>query len=120
MNKGTLIIYLCAEDEEWVLIPSEDETQGKYTRVIHESYSWDPSNTSHVGERLTKHEIVSKWERKVIPDQWVVTELQEFEPSEYASEFNQIVLAYCERQPLSPEEVEERSYIIEVKHPALV
>ena len=119
-NKGALIIYLCAEGQEWILVPSNDETQDSYTRVIHESYSWKPGSTASVGDRLTKHEIVSHDERRVIPDQWVVVEVQDFEPSEYASEFNQIVLAYCERQPLSPQEVEELSYVVEVKRPALV
>lgn len=119
-NKGALIIYLCAEGQEWILVPSGDETQDSYTRVIHESYSWKPGSTASVGDRLTKHEIVSHDERRVIPDQWVVVEVQDFEPSEYASEFNQIVLAYCERQPLSPEEVERQSYVVEVKRPALV
>lgn len=119
-NKGTLVIYLCAEDEEWIVTPSGDDTLDSSTRVIHESYDWSPDRTVELGERLTKHEQVGEWECKVIPDEWVVVEVERFDPSEYSREFSDVVLAYCERQPLSPEEVERQSYVVEVKRPALV
>ncbi|MGD1850941.1 MAG: hypothetical protein ACFCBU_10150 [Cyanophyceae cyanobacterium] len=103
-----------------MLITSEHDPRGRYTRILLESYYWSDSRTVDVGERLTKHEKVGDWQCKVIPDEWVVVEVERFDPSERSREFTDVVLAYCERQPLSPQEVEERSYVVEVKRPALV
>ena len=120
MTKGTLIIYLCAEGEEWIILPPEnDDILGRATRVIKESYSWDPDDTTEVGERLTNHATVGDNQCQVIPSEWVVTSVESAEASSL-SEFDEIVLAYCERQPLSPEELEEQSYVTDIKQPALV
>jgi len=119
-DNGTLVIYMCAEDQDWILVPSGDETQDSYTRIIHESYSWDASKTATVGERLTKHEIVGARERRVIPSEWVVTEVEAYEPSDDRPGFGGVTIAYCERQPLTTDETEQRSYITEVQVPALV
>lgn len=120
MTKGTLIIYLSPEDEDGMLVTSKEDPTGRYTRVLLESYSWDPNKKVKVGDRLKKYENIGQWQRKVIPDEWVVANVEAFEPSEYSLEFSEIVLAHCDRQPLSPQEVEERSYVVEVKRPALV
>lgn len=120
MTKGTLIFYLSPEDEDGLLITSEDDPNGRYTRVLRESYSWDPNWKPKVGERLKKFENVGQWERKVIPDVWVAVSFETFEPPEYSQEFKSIVIAHCERRPLTPEEVEEQSYIVPVKRPAMV
>ncbi|MGD1851032.1 MAG: hypothetical protein ACFCBU_10615 [Cyanophyceae cyanobacterium] len=119
-TKGTFIIYLSLENEDGLLIKSDDEPAGRYTRVLLESYSWDPDKKVKVGDRLKKYENVGQWQRKVIPDEWVVASVEAVEPSEYSLEFSKIVLAHCERQLLSPKEVEERSYVVEVKRPAFV
>jgi len=120
MTKGTLIIYLSPEDEDGMLITSKEDPTGRYTRVLLESYSWDPNKKVKVGDRLKKYENVGQWQRKVIPDEWVVTNVEGFEPSEYPLEFSKIVLAYCERQPLSPQEIEDETYTVEVRQPAMV
>ncbi|MGD1904211.1 MAG: hypothetical protein ACFB9N_18450 [Geitlerinemataceae cyanobacterium] len=120
MTDGILIVYLCAEDQEWILVPSGDGTQDSYTRVIQESYSWDASQTASVGERLTKHEIVGARERRVIPSEWIVTEVESYNPLGDRQGFGTVVLAYCERQPLTAEESEEQSYVTDVQVPAFV
>jgi hypothetical protein len=111
---GTLVIYMCAEDQRWILAPSDDDTQDSYTRVIQESYSWDASKTARVGERLTKHEIVGIGERRVIPSEWVVVEVETYEPSHDQNGFGRVTIAYCQRQPLSDEETEQQSYVTRV------
>lgn len=120
MTKATLVIYLAPEFDDGILVTTDDDYQNRYTRVLSESYDWRPNRETKVGERLTKSQIVSQWERKIIPDEWVVVNVETFEPSEYSMEFTDVVIAHCERQPLSPEEVEEQSYVVEVKRPALV
>jgi hypothetical protein len=118
-NNGTLIIYLCAEDQDWLLVPSGDGTQDSYTRVIQESYSWNPGETVCVGERLTKHEIVGALERRVIPSEWVVTDVEGYESSDEMAGFGAVIVAYCERQPLTAEETEQQSYVTEVQVPVM-
>lgn len=119
-TNGTLVIYMCAEDQDWVLIPSGDDTQDSYTRIIHESYSWDANKTARIGERLTKHEIVGARERRVIPSEWIVTEVEAYEPSSDRTGFGGVTIAYCQRQPLSDEETKQQSYTTAVQVPALV
>ena len=117
MTNGILVIYLCAEGERWILAPSGDDTQDSYTRVIQESYSWDASKTARIGERLTKHEIVGIGERRVIPSEWVVVEVETYEPSHDQNRFGGVTIAYCQRQPLSDAETEQQSYVTEVLPP---
>ena len=111
---------MAPEDDDGILVTSEDEPMGRWTRVLSETYDWSPNRGVKIGKRLNRYENVSQWERKIIPDVWVVVSVETFEPSEYSQEFTDVVIAHCERQPLSPEEVEKRSYITEVKRPAMV
>jgi hypothetical protein len=119
-DNGTLVIYMCAADQDWILLPSGDDTQDSYTRVIQESYSWSPGEAVRLGERLTKHEIVSSTERRVIPAEWVVTEIEHYDTATETAAFGRVAIAYCERQPLSEAEVEQQSYTVDVQAPALV
>ena len=117
---ATLIIYMLEQSEgEWIRISAPtSEYQDRLTRVVKESYSWSPKAAVSVGDRLSEHQIVGAVERKVIPNEFVVERIENY-GTEVGNEFSGIKIAYCKRQPLSHEEVENQSYIASVKVPAV-
>ncbi len=53
--------------------------------------------------------------RRTIPTDWVVSEVESYEPSADMPGFREVVIAYCERKPLSLQEFKELIYDNNVK-----
>lgn len=108
-----LMLYLLKAGEEWVQISSDESVIGtQFTRLLRMSQDCRPSLKRKVntGERLTYHvkKAGSPWKTyDVIPAEWVVTKVVQYEPSDLSElpEFKGMTIAYCERQPLSPEAI---------------
>jgi len=117
---ATLIIYMLEQQEgEWLRIAAPSpELQDRLTRVVKESYSWSSRGGVAVGDRLSEHQIVGAVERKVVPNEFVVERIECY-GTEAGNEFAGIQVAYCSRQPLTEAEVEDESYVTEVKVPAV-
>jgi hypothetical protein len=119
-DKETLVLYLIQEDDKWVEISSDEPVIGtQLMPLLQMSYDYRPLLKRQVklGERLTYHvkQEKSPWNAyKVVPSEWVVTKVTQYEPSDLAElpEFRGVAIAYCERQPLSPEQIEAMSYEI--------
>lgn len=115
----TVELYLAKSGERWVDLNSEEPAIGKnkLTRMLNLRYDSRPSHKRgvRVGERLFYHQKLdgeSRHTSRVIPTEWVVTKVVHYEASDLSElpEFAEAIIAYCERQPLPPEEVEALSY----------
>lgn len=113
-DKPTLILYLAKENEKWVKISSDDPVVGTQLSAVLNT-TWASSlpvekRSARVGERLTYTQYFSDNSRtyKTVPSEWVVVKLVQYEPSDLMQmpDLHDIVVAYCERQPLSQEEIE--------------
>lgn len=119
-NKSTLVIYMIQSGDKWVEINSDELAIGnQMVRNLRLSYDHRPIHKRGVkiGERLTYHvrQEGSPWNTyKVVPSEWAIARVTHYEPSdlEELPEFRGITIAYCVRQPLSPEEVDAMSYEI--------
>jgi hypothetical protein len=122
-NKSTLNLYLIKEGEKWVPIESKELVVGKQlTRLLQLSHDSRPllKRKVKVGERLTYHvkKEGSPWKVYLVtPSDWVVVNVFRYDAdiSEIKGElpeFRDVQIAYCERQPLTPEETEAMTYEI--------
>jgi hypothetical protein len=122
-SKSTLSLYLVKEQEKWVQIESKELVIGKQlTRLLQLSHDSRPLLKRQVklGERLTYHvkKEGSPWKAYlVVPSDWVVVKVFRYEAdlSEIEGElpeFRDVQIAYCSRQPLTPEEAEAMTYEI--------
>lgn len=122
-SKSTLSLYLVKEGEKWVQIESKELVIGKQlTRLLQLSHDSRPLLKRQVklGERLTYHvkKEGSPWKAYLVtPSDWVVVKVFRYEAdlSEIEGdlpEFRDVQIAYCERQPLTPEEAEAMTYEI--------
>ncbi|MGL5065940.1 MAG: hypothetical protein ACRC62_38720 [Microcoleus sp.] len=122
-NKSTLTLYLIKEGEKWVPIESKELVIGKQlTRLLQFSHDSRPllKRKVKVGERLTYHvkKEGSPWKTYLVtPSDWVVVNVFRYEAdlSEIKGdlpEFRDVQIAYCDRQPLTPEEAEAMTYEI--------
>ncbi|HAG83750.1 MAG TPA: hypothetical protein DCL61_22025 [Cyanobacteria bacterium UBA12227] len=119
-DKETLVLYLIQEGNKWVKISSDEPVVGtQLIPLLQMSHDSRPILKRKVtlGERLTYHvkQEGSPWNSyNVVPSEWVVVKVTHYEPSDLAElpDFRGITIAYCERQPLSPEEIERMSYEI--------
>lgn len=120
-TKGSLILYMIQKGQDWVEIASEELAIGQqYTRILEASQDYRPllKRRVKVGERLTYHvkKEGSPWETYIVtPSDWVVVNVFRYEAdlSEVESElpeFRDLQIAYCQRKPLSEEEVAAKSY----------
>jgi len=120
VNQESLVLYLIKDGEGWVKISSDEPVVG--TQLIpwlQMSHDCRPllKRQVNLGERLTYH--VKQEESpgnsyKVVPSEWAVVKVTHYEPSDLVElpEFRGITIAYCERQPLSAEEMAAMSYEI--------
>lgn len=119
-DKESLVLYLIKDDDKWVKITSDEPVVGtQLLPLLQMSHDYRPllKRKVNLGERLTFHvkQEGSPWHTyKVVPSEWVVIKVTHYEPSDLAEipEFREIKIAYCERQPLSNEEIEAMSYEI--------
>ena len=110
----TLTLYMLKDGEEWARISSDEPVIGtQLTRLLQMSQDSRPILKRLVsnGERLTYHvkKQGSPWKAySIVPSDWVVTKVVQYEPFSLGElpEFRGVTIAYCERQPLSPEEIE--------------
>jgi hypothetical protein len=121
-NKSTLSLYLVNKGSKWVRIESDELVVGKQlTRLLELSHDSRPllKRKVKIGERLTYHvKKESPWQTYLVtPSDWVVVRVFRYEAnlSEIEGdmpEFRDVQIAYCERQPLTPEEAEAMTYEI--------
>lgn len=122
-NKSSLALYMIQQGQKWVEISSEELVIGQQcTRILEAAYDSRPlfKRKVKVGERLTYHvkKAGSPWETYIVtPSDWVVVKVFRYEAdlSEVESElpeFRDVQIAYCQRQPLSEEEISAMSYEI--------
>jgi hypothetical protein len=110
-NAPTLTIYLLKDGEDWIRISSDNPVVGtQLTRLLQMSQDYRLKRTVSVGDRLTYHKKKegSPWQSyEIKPSEWVVTKVASYEPCdiEELPEFQGVTIAYCERDPLSLEEV---------------
>ncbi len=111
-GKETLVIYMAKSGEGRIRLSGGMLTQDRETRILRDSYDYRPVHKRKVeiGERLMCSASVpdsTLRTTRTIPTDWVVTEVETYEPSVDIPEFREVVIAYCERQPLSLEEFKE-------------
>lgn len=122
-SKSTLSLYLVKEQEKWVQIESKELVIGQQlTRLLQLSHDSRPllKRQLKLGERLTYRvkKEGSPWKAYlVVPSDWVVVKVFRYEAdlSEIEGElpeFWDVQIAYCSRQPLTPEEAEAMTYEI--------
>lgn len=119
-DKETLIIYMTRSGGDRITLSGGMLTQDRNTRILRDSYDYRPIHKRkvEVGERLMCSAIVpgqTLQTRRTIPTDWVVTEVESYEPSANIPGFREIILAYCDRQPLSLEEFQDSIYDNNVK-----
>jgi len=122
-DKPTLNLYLVKKGQNWVPIQSEELVIGKQmTRILQSSQDHRPLLKRQVqsGERLSYHvkKEGSPWRTfTVVPSEWIVVEVFKYEANlsnieGELPEFREVQIAYCDRCPLSTEEIECMSYEI--------
>jgi len=120
-NKSTLSLYLVNKGSKWVRIESDELVVGKQlTRLLELSQDSRPllKRQVKVGERLTYHvKKESPWQTYLVtPSDWVVVKVFRYEADlsevEDIPEFRDVQIAYCERQPLPPEQAKAMTYEI--------
>lgn len=105
-DKETLIIYMARSGEGRITLSGGMLTQDRNTRILRDSYDYRPVHKRkvNVGERLMCSAVVpgqTLQTRRTIPTDWVVSEVERYEPSADIPGFREIIIAYCDRQPLS-------------------
>jgi len=115
-GKETLIIYMTKEGEKSITLSGGMLTQSHSTRILQDSYDYRPveKRMVRIGERLTCG-AVSGHDRIILPTDWVVTEVESYEPIEDIPCFREVTIAYCERQPLSLEDFKDFVYDVTPK-----
>jgi hypothetical protein len=111
----TLTIYMAKSGEKWVQISSDDNVVGnQLTRVLSVSHSYQALSDRQVaiGKRLTYTKETGHNSYDVLLSEWVVTAISKFDAdiTDGLPEFKDIQIAYCEREPISQEEVNAQSY----------
>lgn len=119
-GKETLIIYMTKSGEDRITLSGGMLTQDRNTRILRDSYDYRPVHKRRVdvGERLRCSAVVPGQtlpSRRTIPTDWVVSEVESYEPTIDIPGFREIVIAYCERKPLSLEEFRDSIYDNNVK-----
>lgn len=108
-GKETLVIYMAKSGEGRIRLSGGMLTQDRETRILRDSYDYRPVHQRkvEVGERLMCSARVpgsTLRTSRTIPTDWVVTEVETYQPSIDVPGFREVVIAYCDRQPLSLEE----------------
>ena len=105
-DRETLVIYMTRDEGVSIPLSGGMLTQGRDTRILKDSYDYRPIHQRNVrvGERLTCSAETSGFSCRVLPTDWVVTEVENYEPTQDIPGFREIVIAYCDRQSLSLEE----------------
>lgn len=108
-DKETMIIYMAKSGEDKITLSGGMLTQDRNTRILRDSYDYRPIHKRkvEVGERLMCSAVVAGQTlqtRRTIPTDWVVSEVETYEATVDIPEFREVVIAYCERKPLSLEE----------------
>jgi hypothetical protein len=119
-GKETLIIYMTKSEEGRITLSGGMLTQCRNTRILRDSYDYRPVHKRkvEVGERLMCSAVVPGQvlqTRRAIPTDWVVTEVEAYEPTVDIPGFREVVIAYCERKPLTLEEFKDSIYDNNVK-----
>lgn len=107
-DKETLVIYMASEGQGYLHLSGGMLTSGRYTNILRESYDYRPLGKRKVkiGDRLyCGMEVPGTLKRhRSLPTDWVVTQVENYEPTVDVPGFREVVIAYCDRQPLTLEE----------------
>jgi hypothetical protein len=107
-DKETLVIYMASEGQGYLHLSGGMLTSGRYTNILRESYDYRPLGKRKVkiGDRLyCGMEVPGSLKRhRSLPTDWVVTKVENYEPTVDVPGFREVVLAYCDRQPLTLDE----------------
>jgi hypothetical protein len=119
-DKETLVIYMTKSGQGRITLSGGILTQDRNSRILRDSYDYRPIHKRQVqvGERLMCSAVVpdqTLQTRRTIPTDWVVSEVESYEPSGDMPGFREIVIAYCEKKPLSLDEFKELIYDNNVK-----
>ncbi len=119
-GKETLVIYMTKSGAGRIRLSGGMLTQDRDSRILRDAYDYRPVHQRKVkiGERLMCSAIVpggGLQTRRIIPTDWVVTEVENYQPSTEIPGFREVVIAYCDRQPLSLEEFRAAIYDNNVK-----
>ena len=119
-GKETLVIYMSQSGGDRIRLPGGIFTQDRNTRILRDAYDYRPIHQRQVkiGERLMCSATIPGGgveTRRIIPTDWVVTEVETYEASIDSPGFREVVIAYCDRKPLSLEEFKAATYDNNVK-----
>ncbi|MBE9125450.1 MULTISPECIES: hypothetical protein [unclassified Coleofasciculus] len=119
-GKETLVIYMAKSGEGRIRLSGGLLTQDRETRILRDAYDYRPVHQRQVkiGERLMCSATVGGGglqTRRILPTDWVVTEVETYEPSADIPGFREVIIAYCERKPLSLAEFKAAIYDNNVK-----
>lgn len=107
-GKPSLVIYMIKQGEGFMTLPGGLVSNSSSTRILKESYDYrSDRKLPEIGYRLTvgKTFTTKTGERiaRDIPTEWVVTSVERYEASEDNPNYREVIMAYCESQPLSLE-----------------
>lgn len=115
-NQATLIIYMVKKGEQWVRhsggLIEKDET----TRLIRASYDYQAVEKrqyeQEIGRRLySTANGASIRSSRAVPTDWVVSHVERYEPDlQNMPIFREVIIAYCEKKPMSLEEYKSLIY----------
>lgn len=120
-NKATLIIYMVKEGEEWIRHSGGFIEKDEKTRLIRANYDWQPLDKrqyeQEIGCRLYTTAFGAKpSSSRSIPTDWVVCHVERYEPDiQNMPLFREVIIAYCEKQPMTLEEYKSLIYDREPK-----
>jgi hypothetical protein len=112
-DRETLIIYMTSDEAEPVNISGDLLINGRCTRILEDSYDFPPVHKRQVkiGERLKVSDSIAGQAARTIPTDWVVSATETYEPQQdIIPGFREIVVAYCEKVPLSLDEFRTAIY----------
>ena len=104
------------EGEQWIRhsggLIEKDET----TRLIRASYDWQPVEKrqyeQEIGRRLySTSSGANLHSSRAIPTDWIVSHIERYEPDlQNMPLFREVIIAYCEKQPMTLEEYKSLVY----------
>ncbi|WP_202220339.1 hypothetical protein [Okeania sp. KiyG1] len=115
-DRATLIIYMVKQGEQWVRhsggLIEKDET----TRLIRASYDWQAVEKrqyeQEIGRRLySTGSGATLRSSRAIPTDWIVSHVERYEPDlQNMPLFREVIIAYCEKKPMTLEEYKSLVY----------
>ena len=108
-GKPSLVIYMIQQGEGFVSVPGGLVSNSSSSRILKETYDYrSDRKPPEMGYRLSvgKTFLTKTGERiaRDIPTEWVVTSVERYEASEDNPNYREVIMAYCESQPLSLED----------------